>query len=503
MQLRDYQQAAIDGVRDAVRSGHKRIIVHLATGAGKGLIMAHLACSCTDKGGKSITIMRMRDLVFQTVGNYKDYYDIDAGVIMATSTVLQGVGVANAPVVASIDTLISRIEAMENSYALVIVDEIQDTTSEGYQRVLGKLSSNPKTIFVGFSATPYRIGKKGHSWWDIYVCPAKPSELRDQGYLVPVKCYGPKEQIDTERVSTTGGEYNQKELEHEASSRHLIGGVVDNYEKYAAGKPFVVFAVTVAHSKTICTEFARRGYAVHHIDASTPTDTRNDVIQMAKNGKIQGICNVGLLTRGIDIPSLGVLILATATKSLVKYLQIVGRVLRPHKGKDHAIILDHGGNCLRHGDPYEYREPELTDKQKGEKPKNLQSVRQCPECFYICSVNALVCPECSYKLRADQKPTHSKDTLEEVKFSRYVDVKHATMGDFVSKNGNECTKIEYVAENKSYFEYFTKSHQFYGASIATRSAQIGAFLSGEKPLRIKIAKEVKWWRVKRVENKKA
>ena len=43
------------------------------------------------------------------------------------------------------------------------------------------------------------------------------------------------------------------------------------------------------------------------------------------------------------------IVLARPTKHIGLYRQMVGRVLRPAPGKDHALVLDHAGNVFQHG----------------------------------------------------------------------------------------------------------------------------------------------------------
>ena len=96
---------------------------------------------------------------------------------------------------------------------------------------------------------------------------------------------------------------------------------------------------------------------------------------------------VELLNTGYDAPSVRCLIDAFPTKSLSSYVQRIGRVLRLHKDKPHAIILDHAGNVAKHGfaedvvpdalhdGEKEYRERDQTKEKK--EPKTMD----CPRCL--------------------------------------------------------------------------------------------------------------------------
>lgn len=85
------------------------------------------------------------------------------------------------------------------------------------------------------------------------------------------------------------------------------------------------------------------------------------------------------------------------THSLTLHLQQIGRSLRTSPGKDHAVILDHVGNTLRHGLPDDERE--WTLKSRPKKKKSLASpevkIKQCPVCFGVHEPGPS-CPYCGH-----------------------------------------------------------------------------------------------------------
>ena len=72
------------------------------------------------------------------------------------------------------------------------------------------------------------------------------------------------------------------------------------------------------------------------------------------------ISNVNLFDEGFDCPDIEAVQIARPTKSLTKWLQMLGRGLRPAPGKRHAIFLDHTTNHLRLGTPKSRRRWSLT-----------------------------------------------------------------------------------------------------------------------------------------------
>lgn len=390
--LRDYQEKGKQELRSKLIQGKNKVIYYAATGSGKGLSMADIAKESINKGNRVLVIMRRKGLVHQTAKNFKKYINHD-------SFIMQGNFKSNGNksiVIASIDTIRNRIKKPKyeylKAYEVVIIDEAHDTTGTTYKETMEGL--NPR-IIIGFTATPYRIGNKTHEFWQDYVCPITPMELKDQGYLCDAKVFAPECQIDTTGIKTQNGDYNQAQL-YEAASP-VVGDIVDTYKEFGKGLPAICFCVNTDHAKLITKKFISNGIPAGYSDANTSVDRRKELIAEIESGEITVICGVNTFSTGIDIPIATVAILARPTKSMVLHVQQIGRVLRPHPDKNHAIILDHSGNTLRHGMPFDYREPELQkDPENNKKKEKSISIKTCPECFFIYQKEPK-CPDCGYE----------------------------------------------------------------------------------------------------------
>ena len=64
------------------------------------------------------------------------------------------------------------------------------------------------------------------------------------------------------------------------------------------------------------------------------------IYERTRAGRIQVLVNVMVLTEGFDMPQLEVAVIARPTQSRALYIQMVGRVLRLHDGKNRALIID-------------------------------------------------------------------------------------------------------------------------------------------------------------------
>jgi len=183
----------------------------------------------------------------------------------------------------------------------------------------------------------------------------------------------------------------------------LIGGIVHNWKRLADGMQTVVFCVNKAHSRHVCEEFLAAGIPAEHMDSDTETDDRKDILGRVSSGETMVLCNVYIASYGLDIPSLQVAVVAQPTKSLVRYMQTVGRVLRPHDSKDLAYVIDHAGVVMEHGfvdDEMPWTldaEVSITDLKKKKDGENKEPAEiKCGDCGHVFKAQRK-CPMCDHE----------------------------------------------------------------------------------------------------------
>ena len=113
------------------------------------------------------------------------------------------------------------------------------------------------------------------------------------------------------------------------------------------------------------------------------------------------LVNCEVATLGSDYPAVSCLILARPTQSLVLHLQILGRGLRTHPGKQDCLILDHAGNTQRLGFADQEHEWSLEQGVTAAPRKTTKSGEkvidqmECGECKAVFSP-APTCPSCGH-----------------------------------------------------------------------------------------------------------
>lgn len=417
--LRDYQLRAIELSRAELRKGTKRLLINSPTGSGKTVIAEAMIRSALDRGKRVAFLANRVQLIKQTS---KRLQDIPHGIIQGNNTINS----LSDFVIASIQT-VSRRGLPDVD--VIIIDEAHGVAgSNEYKTLIARYNNLP---IIGLSATPFSKGLGaynkdiGGNVFEALVIAATIKDLIQEGHLVDCDIYAPSEP-DLSKVKTKENRFGEveyiegKDLEDAVDKPSLIGDIVDHWKKLANNKPTVVFATNVAHSEHITAEFIKHGVLAEHIDYRTEPEDRQAIMQRVSEGKTRVISNVGILTEGWDFPACEVMILARPTKSLIRWIQMVGRVLRPSAGKEKALVLDHSGSAKDLGYPTEdfplYLDdgtPNKSSTRKSEE-KEPSKPKKCPSCSFMKPAGIHKCPNCNFEPAVQNTIEVEAGTLEKV-----------------------------------------------------------------------------------------
>ncbi len=420
LQLRPHQETFLSDIRDSLQqksrdeNGYqRRVIAQAPTGMGKTVTAVAMQNMAREKQRRSLFLVHGRQLVYQASRMFTKY-GIEHGVIMANSYAKT----VDAPIqVASIDTLASYVRNGRLHYLppadLLIVDEAHESVSQKWTSVLDLYQG---AVVVGLTATPARTDGTSltHVYEDLVLGPSV-QWLTDNEYLVPADYYSIRVP-DLSELKVAMGEYVGSELDEFMRNKSLVGDVVDTWRRYARGRPTIVFAAGVPHSKWVVEQFNDAGVSAFHIDANTPQDVRDAAIAAVEDGTLQVISNYRVFNRGFDCPAISCCIDAAPTRSVVTHLQKYGRVLRTHDGKENCIILDHTGNVLRHGpvtrdyswDLHGGKEWEANVAR--ERIEELAREMICERCGAVFSSRSS-CPACGWQIPVRDAPSEAVEQV--------------------------------------------------------------------------------------------
>lgn len=354
--LRPYQN---DGIRDIFNAWNPgilnmmNVLFQMPTGTGKTTVFSEIVRRARLKEKKILIVVHRKELVEQ-IAERLLLFDIEVGLISGNvqADPTQKVQVA------TIQTLSKREYPQAD---IVIIDECHHAKASTYRKLW---TIYPEARFLGVTATPIRMNGEGFSdLFEILISSGQLSEFVEKGYLVKVK-HIVGVTPDLSPISIKMNDYAQDELGKLMQDENMMADLVESYQRKAAGKKMIVFAVNVEHSKQIVEEYGKAGIRAAHIDANTPKKEREQILQMFRKGDILVLSNVDIVSEGFDVPDCEVVQLARPTKSLALYLQQVGRCMRPATGKEEGIVLDNAGLWLEHGFCQQDRAWTLEGKKK-------------------------------------------------------------------------------------------------------------------------------------------
>lgn len=322
--LRPFQDKAVElGVRwtqarlaPEYLAAHNTLCMTAPTGTGKGTIQLAL-------------LNRLRDL------------DIDAVIVTPSVEIIRGFleraevegkNVRKLGVELGVMTpikLANMIDAGEQMPEVVIVDECHEfvTRNKTPERLMLHLGSTP---VIGFTATPYRGTNRGTA--DFLKLWGEPVELIgfreaiDEGYLsfpefkiIPI--------CDDDRVKIKNGEFDSADLTKTYQGR--INNVCDLIvERMDAGDKIIVSLPGTEAVWTLHRALKKRGVTSFPVVNNTPDADRLEAYKRSQAGD-GPLLQISVLTRGADLPGLRTLIDCQPTQSPVRWMQTIGRVMRP------------------------------------------------------------------------------------------------------------------------------------------------------------------------------
>lgn len=375
--LRKYQQEAINAIKKDMDKGTKSCLMVLATGLGKTFCAVKLVEQLGFK--RVLFITHTQELIEQSgLAFLKDKFDDnfakaveDIGFVdwasgsrgmfaQQDSSFRMGVIKASAfnidgeVTMASAQTIYRRLDKIPKDYFdLIIADEVHLYLSRTFSEPLNYFT--PK-LLLGLTATPHR--QDGISLGTMFEKMSYEYNIAEgikDGYLAQLDAIRVKTDLSLDNVRTTGGELNQKDLQNEVDTEERNKLIVDSYIEYANGRQGIMFCAGVEHASALASLFVEHGISAKPVVGDEEvTPERSQTIRDFKDGKIQILTGVDILTAGFDHANTGCIGHCAPTKSLTRWLQRTGRGTRlkdeEYVGKfgQQAVILDFVDSTTRH-----------------------------------------------------------------------------------------------------------------------------------------------------------
>lgn len=444
-QLHDYQTEIVDKARNKIAEGNKGVLIQSPPGSGKSVIIADIIKKASLRKNKVLFLVHRKELADQITESLKFH-----GTDMNEVNVMTVVKAKN------------RLSILPKP-KIIVTDESHHSKASTYKAVYDYY---PNSILLGFTATPWRMNGTGFTdLYDDAIFGKSVKWLIDNEKLAPFKYLSVK-LLDDKNLKKQHGEYTNKSID-DAFETGIYGDVVDNYIKHANGNKSILYAHKVQASIDFAKEFKEKGINAVHADAKTPKVERDKIMKDFKEGNIQVLCNVDLISEGFDVPDCTCVIQARPTSSLVLYMQQSMRSMRYQPNKQ-ATIIDHVGNYTRHGLPDQEHDWEKYFKGGYKKKKSTNTsegptLKDCDICYTVFEVTPTTksCPSCGNEIVPEESDLKKIDAeLEEIT-SFKIDY---TLVDYNQKEQSELETLE------DYY-LFAKSRNFKESWIKFASPQ--------------------------------
>ena len=368
--LRDYQIEICESVREAFKK-HRSVMMQMPTGTGKTVVLASLVQQYLDKSLErrdqhcQVLIVAHRIELTEQMGEHLKRYGIEYGVIAGGRKTKE----AEPVIVASIQTLSSKLSSLSALFSpsLIIIDEAHHAVAKTYRQLWDVW---PEARFLGLTATPYRLSGEGFTdLFDVLVDSWSMKRFIAEGWLSAFDYYSIRPDSDDQKLIDNlkkrgaDGDFQMKELHDTLDVTPCIERLFESFEQFAFDMKGIVYAIDIAHAEHIAEYYREQGVNALALSSKTDMKERKEAVeafrassvivhhQLLKDKPIQVLVSVDLFSEGFDCPDVEFIQIARPTLSLAKYLQMIGRGLRPNKGKECCTIIDNVGMYRRFGLP--------------------------------------------------------------------------------------------------------------------------------------------------------
>lgn len=412
IQLRPYQAEAVSAVYEHLRTRDDNPCVVIPTAGGKTPVMATICRDVVQQwDGRILILAHVKELLEQAVDKLHTMAPDLWNRIGVYSAGLKSRDTDHPIIVAGIQSVYRRACDL-GRFDLILIDEAHMLPPDGegmYRQFMREARVvNPNVRLVGLTATPYRMttgticgpdNLLNHVCYDVGV-----RELIVQGYLCPLKSKAGKRKADFQGLHIRGGEFIAGEVEALMDEDGLVSSACYEIIEYTQDRRSVlIFAAGVRHAQHVQRVLNGLGHECGFVCGETLPFDRAETLERFKSGELKYLVNVNVLTTGFDAPNIDAVVLLRPTNSPGLYYQMVGRGFRLHPSKENCLVLDFGGNILRHG-PVDALQIKDRTPGGGDAP-----AKECPKCQAVVHAAYSVCPECGYEFPSPERQKHERE----------------------------------------------------------------------------------------------
>ncbi len=416
-QLYEHQEEALKKLDIIDKKREFRTLLVLPTGGGKTLTAAYWLLRNAVDNGKKILWLAHRYLLLEQAAeafSRNAYTDIMVNRTVFNYRIVSGmhdrpIHIKNTDnvIIAGKDSIIRSLDKLrdwlEDEDIYLVIDEAHHAVAKSYKKIIQYVADHARSMkLLGLTATPFRTsedeqGALKQVFTDDIVYKTDLNTLIKKGILATptfIDCntniqftehLGIKALKSIENLDMLPEDIVNDIAGSKERNRIIVDKYINNYEKYG---PTIVFALNKSHAIALNALFNEKGkkYGIRSefiissvqdmITGITVSNEDNErKIEQYRNGEIQVLINVNILTEGTDIPKTHTVFLTRPTVSRTLMTQMVGRALRGLKagGTKEAYIVTFIDNW---NDKIAWVNPEsLTDAEYHEKETDTETAK--------------------------------------------------------------------------------------------------------------------------------
>ena len=416
-QLYEHQEEALKKLDIIDKKREFRTLLVLPTGGGKTLTAAYWLLRNAVDNGKKILWLAHRYLLLEQAAeafSRNAYTDIMVNRTVFNYRIVSGmhdrpIHIKNTDnvIIAGKDSIIRSLDKLrdwlEDEDIYLVIDEAHHAVAKSYKKIIQYVADHARSMkLLGLTATPFRTsedeqGALKQVFTDDIVYKTDLNTLIKKGILATptfIDCntniqftehLGIKALKSIENLDMLPEDIINDIAGSKERNRIIVDEYINNYEKFG---PTIVFALNKSHAIALNAIFNEKGkkYGIRSefiissvqdmITGITVSNEDNErKIEQYRNGEIQVLINVNILTEGTDIPKTHTVFLTRPTVSRTLMTQMVGRALRGLKagGTKEAYIVTFIDNW---NDKIAWVNPEsLTDAEYHEKETDTETTK--------------------------------------------------------------------------------------------------------------------------------
>ncbi len=392
LKLRPYQKEAIASIYQRYKAGCKSVLFVGATGCGKTAIASKIIADAVSRDCRVLFICHRGKLVKQTQATLLKFFGIESGIVWAENPTNYSLSVQ----IGMIQTLQNR--TLPQDIGLVVFDEAHTVGHFGAtERILDHYSGGILCLspckFLGLTATPWRSkSKEGFCHlFDGLVHNFDPCDLVKQGFLARPRIFGYNGLIDFSQLDGgSNGDYTTASMQAQCDEEY-DSEVVEKFLEMCPDRKAIAFCSGKKQALDLAKQFNEQGIISEVVVGETTETEREAIYARLKTGETQLVSSVGVLCEGFDETSINCVLIARPTRSKALLIQMSGRGLRLHPGKEDCFVLDFG-EC------FQRLKIHLSDRLPVSlcpSPQNpIELTKQCSNCNAMIPIFARICPEC-------------------------------------------------------------------------------------------------------------